>query len=100
MPNAIYNFHIHGFTEIETVNIHCTNIYAALFFWFLTPVFNKAQSCFDIKVMKNTQNYNKGSNSNGRLNELLHTLPISLLFDIANHFKKKNQIFQCSNPSK
>ena len=57
-------------------------------------MFKKAQSCLNIQVMENTQNYNKGSNSNGRLNELLHALPISLLFDIAYHFKKKNQIFQ------
>ena len=30
MPNAIYNFQIHGFTEIENVNIHSTDIYATL----------------------------------------------------------------------
>ena len=58
-------------------------------------MFKEAQSCFDIQVMKNMQNYNKGSNSNGRLNELLHALPISLLFDIAYHLKKKKQILQC-----
>ena len=35
MPNAIYNFQIHGFTEIENVNIHSTDIYATLNFIFL-----------------------------------------------------------------